>query len=60
MPFIHQHQVVALEGVDGDGPVAHLVTQAGYFEDLHGLSAEKPAAVLVEQFGLDSRCFELV
>ena len=59
VPFVHQHQVVALEGVDGHGPFAHLVTQAGHFEDLHSLSAEQPAAVLVEQFGLYPRCFEL-
>ena len=59
MSFIHEHQVIPLEGVDGDGPVAHLVAQPGHFEDLHGLPAEQPSAVLVEQFGLDPCRFEL-
>ena len=59
MPFIHQHQVVSLEGVDGDGPVTHLVAQPGHFDDLDRLPAEQPAAVLVEQLGVDARRLEL-
>ena len=59
VPFIHEHQVVPLEGVDGDGPVTHLVAQPGHFEDLDRLPAEQPAAVLVEQLGVDARRLEL-
>jgi hypothetical protein len=57
--LVHQHQVVALEGVDGDGLVAHLVAQPGDFEDLDRLPGEQPAPVLVEQFGVDARRLEL-
>ena len=59
MPFIHEHQVVPLKGVDGDGPVTHLVAQPGHFENLYRLPAEQPAAVLVEQLSVDARCLEL-
>jgi hypothetical protein len=57
--LVHQYQVVALEGVDGDGLVAHLVAQPGHFEDLDRLAGEQPAPVLVEQFGFDARRLEL-
>ena len=59
VPFIHEHQVVPLEGVDGDGPVTHLVAQPGHFQDLHRLTAEQPAAVLVEKLSSDARRLEL-
>ena len=58
-PFVHQHQVVALEGVDGDGLVAHLVAELGDLEDLDRLPGEQPAPVLVEQLRVDARRLEL-
>jgi hypothetical protein len=57
--LVHQHQVVAFEGVDGDGLVAHLVAQPGDFEDLDRLPGEQPAPVLVEQLGFDARRLKL-
>jgi hypothetical protein len=45
--LVHQHQVVALEGVHGDGLVAHLVAQPGHFEDLHRLAGEQPRPSLL-------------
>jgi hypothetical protein len=57
--LVHQYQIVALEGVDGDGPVAHLVAQPGHFEDLDRLAGEQPVPILVEQFGVDARRLEL-
>ena len=59
MPFIHEHQVVPLEGVDGDGPLTHLVAQPSHFDDLDHLPAEHPRPVLVEQLRIDARRLEL-
>ena len=43
MAFVHQHQVVALEGVDGDGLVAHLVLELVDIEDLNRPPREQSA-----------------
>ena len=60
VPFVHQHQVVPLEGVDGDGPVTHLIFQPGGLSMISiRVSAEQSAAVLVEQLGVDARRLEL-
>jgi hypothetical protein len=59
VPFVHQHEVVAFEGVHRHGLVAHLVAQPGDFDDLYGLPGEQAAPVLVEQLGLDARRLEL-
>ena len=59
VPFVHQHEVVAFEGVHRHGLVTHLVAQPGDFNDLHCLPGEQTAPVLVEQLGLDARRLEL-
>ena len=59
MSFIHEDQVVPLEGVDSHGLVAHLVAQPGHLQDLDRLAAEQPEPVLVEQFRIDARRLEL-
>jgi hypothetical protein len=59
VPFVHQHEVVPLEGVDGDGLLAHLVAQARHLEDLHRLPTEQSAAILVEDLRSDASGFEL-
>ncbi len=59
VPLVHQHQIVALEGVDGDGLVAHLVLELMDVEDLDRLPGEQPAPVLVEQLRVDAGRLEL-
>ena len=49
----------SLEGVDGDGPLTHLVAQPSHFDDLDHLPAEHPRPVLVEQLRIDARRLEL-
>ena len=57
--FVDQHQIVALEGIDGDGLVAHLVLELVDVEDLDRLPGEQSASVLVEQLRRDARRLEL-
>ncbi len=57
--FVDQDQVVVLEGVDGDGLVAHVLTQLMDVDDLDGLPREEAASVLVEDLGLDARSLQL-
>ena len=57
--FVHEHKVVALEGIHGDGLVAHVVSQARDFENLHRLACEQTAAVLVEDLRVDSSGLKL-
>ncbi len=59
MALVHQHQVVALEGVDGDRLVAHVLAQPGDFEDLDRAPGEESAPVLVEQLRVDACRLEL-
>ena len=59
MPLIDQHEIISLEGVDGDGLVAHLVIELVDIEDFNPLAGEKPAAVLLEQFGGQAGGFKL-
>ncbi len=40
MAFIDQHEIVALEGIDGDGLIAHLIFQLVNIEDFDPLSGE--------------------
>ena len=49
--FIDQHEIVPLEGIDGDGLVAHLVLELVDVEDLDRLPGEQPLPVLLEQLG---------
>ena len=59
MALIHQHEVVALEGIDGDGLVAHLVLELVNVEDLDRCPAKSSATVLIEELGLNARRLEL-
>ena len=58
--FVHEHKVVALEGIHGDGLVAHIVSQPRDFENLHRLACEQAATVLVEDFRIDSSGLKLL
>ena len=59
--FVHQHEIVLLEGVHRDGLVAHLFAELVDVDDLYGLIAEQSVAgrALREQLGPQARFLEL-
>ena len=59
MPFIDQHEVVPLEGVDGDRLLPHLLLELGDFDDLDRPAREERPGLLREQVGVDPRGVEL-
>ena len=59
MSFVHKDEVVALEGVYGDGLLAHLLLELGDLQDLDGLSGEEATSVFLEDLRLDTGLLEL-
>ena len=53
MAFIDQHQIITLEGIDGDGLIAHLISKLVNVQDFDRVTSEQAASVLIEQFRLD-------
>jgi hypothetical protein len=54
VPFVDEHEVVALKSLDGHCPVAHLIAQLVDVDDLDGRASEERLGVLAEYVRLNA------
>ena len=54
MSLIHQHQIVILKCVDGDGLLFGLFTKLGHLKNLDRMARKQTSTILAEQLGLNA------
>src|SRR5579883_3616961 len=59
MSFVYENKIVAFEGIDRNGLLAHILTKLRHLHDLDRSAREQPTTVLSEQLRFDARKLEL-